>query len=73
MKITVIAKPNSKKESVVQNEDGSLTVRFNIPPVDGKANLKIIELLSIHFKVAKSAVQILHGSTSKKKLFKISL
>lgn len=46
MKVTVLVKPNSKKESVTRNDDGSLTVRVNAPPVDGKANERVIELLS---------------------------
>lgn len=71
MKITVQVKPNSKKESVTLNEDGSYTVRAHAPPVDGKANQRVIELLAEHFEKPKSAIQLVHGSTGKRKLFEI--
>jgi len=71
VKITVLVKPNSKKESVVQNEDGSFTVRVNAPPQDGKANQRVIELLSRHFNLPKSSIELLHGASGRKKVFKI--
>ena len=72
MKVSVIVKPNSKKESVTVNEDGSLLVRANAPPVDGKANARVIELLAGHFGRPKSAVTLVRGSSGKKKVFEIS-
>ncbi len=72
MKVTVQVKPNSKHESVSENDDGSYTVKVNAPPADGKANNRVIELLAKHFKVAKSSVELLHGPASKHKIFKIS-
>ena len=72
MKVNVLVKPNSRKESVTQNDDGSLSVRVNAPPTDGKANKRVIELLAEHFNVPKSSVELLHGSSGKKKIFEIS-
>lgn len=71
MKVSVAVKPNSKKESVTQNEDGSLTVRVNAPPIDGKANQRVIELLAEHFNKPKFKIELVHGSAGKKKVFKI--
>jgi uncharacterized protein (TIGR00251 family) len=71
VKITVLVKPNSKKESVTQNEDQSFTVRVNAPPQDGKANQRVIELLSRHFNLPKSSIELLHGASGRKKVFKI--
>lgn len=71
-KVSVSVKPNSKVESVTQNEDGSLTVKVRAPPVDGKANERVIELLAEHFGKPKSRIALLHGSTGKKKIFEIS-
>ncbi len=68
-KIQVQVKLKSKKEGVEQLEDGSFIVRCNEPPVDGKANKKIIQLLSKFLGVPKSDVALLHGQTSKKKVF----
>lgn len=71
MKITVAVKPNSKKELVELMPDGSYTVRVNVPPVDGKANERVIELLSKHFKQPKSLITLLSGPKSKKKIFSV--
>ena len=71
MKVNVLVKPNSKKESVTEDETGTLIIRVNAPPIDGKANQRVIELLSEYFKRPKSSIQLLHGSTGKKKIFEI--
>lgn len=68
MKITVQVKPNSKKESLEQLPDGSFLVRFNVPPIEGRANERLIEMLSDHFKKSKSHFEILSGLKSKKKI-----
>ncbi len=67
MKISVHVKPNSKKESVEKLSDGSYSVRFNTPPVEGRANQRLIELLSEYFKKPKSHFEIISGLKSKKK------
>ena len=71
MKISVQVKPNSKKEIVEKLEDGSYLVRVNAPPVDGKANEKVIELLAKFFKIRKSAIELISGHRGKKKIFQI--
>lgn len=72
MRITVQVKPNSKKESVEKLDDGSYVVRANAPPVDGKANERVVELLAEYFDVSKRSVNLVSGTTSKRKIFKIS-
>lgn len=71
MKISVRVKTKSKVEGVEKNPDDSYTVRVNVPPVDGKANKRIIELLSKHFKVPKTNISIVSGSKSKIKMVEI--
>ena len=71
MKITVAVKPNSKKEMVEQLPDGSFVVRVNVPPVEGKANERVIELLSDHFRQPKSLIALVSGAKSKKKIFSV--
>lgn len=46
----------------------ALKVKLTAPPVEGKANEELIELLSEAAGVRKSAVKILKGSSSKQKL-----
>lgn len=71
MKISVQVKPNSKKEGVEPQPDGSLVVRVNAPPVDGKANKRVVELLAKHFGTSKSKVELVAGHQGKKKIFNV--
>jgi uncharacterized protein YggU (UPF0235/DUF167 family) len=71
MKITVVAKPNSKKESVEITEDGRYTIRVGAQPEDGKANQRIIELLADFLKVPKSKINLVYGHKGKIKIFNI--
>lgn len=72
MKLTVVAHPNSKEEKVVQIDERYLELFFNVLPEKGKANLKIIEMLSKHFDVPKSAINIKSGLKSKLKIIDIN-
>ena len=69
--ISVKVKPNAKQQRVMQAEDGSLTVHLKSPPIDGKANAELIQLLAKNFGVPKSAIRIKTGASSKSKLVEI--
>jgi uncharacterized protein (TIGR00251 family) len=71
MKKTVKVKPNSKKQAIVEEEDGSLTVHLKSPPVDGKANKELIEILAKNFGVTKSQITIQVGLSGRNKLVNI--
>ncbi len=72
MKITVQVKPNSKKESVERLDDGSFLIRVHVPPIDGKANERVIELLAQHLSVPKSRIELVSGARGKRKIFRVS-
>lgn len=71
LKITVTVKLNSKKESVEISTDGTYLVRVNAPPVDNKANERVVELLCMYFCKPKSAFSLVRGQKSKKKVFSV--
>ncbi len=71
MKKQVKVKPNSKNQSIEEAEDGSLTVHLKSPPVDGKANEELIQILSKKFNVSKSRIIIKSGLSSRNKLVEI--
>lgn len=73
IKIRIQVKLKSKKEGVEapSDENDFYIVRVGTPPVDGKANKRIIELLAKHFKVSKSQVSLVAGDKSKLKTFAI--
>lgn len=66
-KITVHAQPNASQNEVVGFKEGVLWVRIAAPPLKGKANQKLIELLSDVLGVSKSNLTIEKGITSRRK------
>ena len=51
--------------------EGEYKVKLTSPPVDGKANEALIEILSDHFKVAKSNITIVGGKSARMKMVDI--
>jgi len=71
MQKQVKVKPNSKQQAIEESADGSLTVYLKSPPVDGKANKELMELLAEKFDVPKSQIRIKLGLSSRTKLVEI--
>jgi uncharacterized protein (TIGR00251 family) len=69
--IKVKVKPNSKQQKIDREADGSFIVRLKSPPIEGKANDELIELLAKTFKVRKSEITIKSGATSRNKLVEL--
>lgn len=65
--IDVLVKPNAKTSELTDNGDGTWTARIAAPPVDGKANKALIELVAGHFGCAKSMVSIKSGASGRRK------
>jgi uncharacterized protein (TIGR00251 family) len=72
VKITVRVKPNARKNEVKQIDASNFVVSVSVPPVEGKANEKVIELLSEYFGKPKRSINILHGMTGKTKIIDIT-
>ena len=70
--IAVRVIPKSSKSEIVGEMDGALKVKINAPPVDGAANAELIKVLAKRLRVAKSAVEITNGQTSRCKQVRIS-
>lgn len=70
-KIWISVKPQAKKESVIKVADGEYRVSVRPPAQDNQANQAIVKLLAEHFSIPKSAVTILRGFASRKKLIEI--
>ncbi|WP_225731286.1 MULTISPECIES: DUF167 domain-containing protein [Nocardia] len=67
-------KPNSRKGPLVETlDDGTLQLYVRAPAVEGKANKAAIELLAAHFGVAKSAVRLAAGASSRFKRFEVEI
>jgi len=72
MLVHVKAFPKSGREEVLQVAEG-LKVYVKAAPEGGKANAAVVTLLASHFHVPSSAVRLVSGATSRKKMFEIAL
>ena len=50
---------------------GRFLVRVTAPPIEGRANKAVIELLAKHFKISKSKVDIIKGVASRIKIIDV--
>ena len=69
-RLVVRAKPRSKREGVEFDEAGGsavVVVRINAPPVDGKANERVREVLAELLDVPRSRVTIVRGESAREK------
>lgn len=70
--LSVQVTPNAKKTEPVGVLDGALRLKLQAQPVEGKANEALVRYVAGALKVPKSAVDITHGHTSRKKLVLVS-
>lgn len=71
MKISVKAHPKSKQIKILEKGPGSYEIWVREAPDKGEANAAIVEVLSKHFGVSKSRIQILRGFGTKNKLVEV--
>lgn len=72
LRLEVRVKPNSREETLEEQDDGSWLARIKAPPVDGKANAALIALVADRFGVRKSQVSIRSGASGRLKLVEVS-
>lgn len=66
-RIQVKVKPNSRVSSFEDAGDGTWLAKLKSPPVDGKANRELIELIADHFGCPRGAVTIKAGASGRMK------
>jgi uncharacterized protein (TIGR00251 family) len=67
----VKVEPRSSRKGIAGTLDNALKVKLTAPPVGGEANEQLIEVLAKAAGVSKSAVRIVKGQTSKRKVVEI--
>lgn len=70
MIVNVRVIPRAKQNKVVA-EAGRLKVYLTAPPVDGKANDLLIEVLADHFGVKKRQLRIVRGEKGRDKVVEV--
>ncbi len=70
--LRVKVKPQSRVSALTEAGDGTWLARVKAPPVDGKANAELTELVAERFGVRKAQVSIKSGAGARLKLVQIS-
>ena len=70
--LTLHIQPGAKKTEVAGLYGDALKIRLAAPPVDGKANAALVEFVAARLAVAKSAVSLKSGQTSRRKVLEVT-
>ncbi|MCL5109808.1 MAG: DUF167 domain-containing protein [Chloroflexi bacterium] len=70
-RLAVRVQPRAKANDIVGWEGGVLKVRLTAPPVEGKANKALVELLADKLRISKSAVTLVSGHGARNKVLEI--
>lgn len=70
--LTLHIQPGAKKTEVTGLHGDALKIRLAAPPVDGKANAALIGFVADRLGVAKSAVTLKSGQTSRRKVLEVT-
>lgn len=68
---SVIVKPGSKKGPLIVSSGDELTIYLHEKPIEGQANAALVKLLSDHFHIPKTSIQIKSGARGRRKLVEI--
>jgi uncharacterized protein (TIGR00251 family) len=69
--LTLHIQPGAKKTEVAGLYGDALKIRLAAPPVDGKANAALIAFVADRLGVARSAVSLKSGQTSRRKVIEV--
>ena len=65
--LPVYVTPRASRSEVAGEHDGALWVRLAAPPVEGKANAALVELLAKQLGVPRQALRVVAGITGRRK------
>lgn len=71
-RVTVLAKPRASRSQIRRCEGLSIEVALAAPPADGAANEELVTLVASALSLRRSAVTIVLGHTSKRKVLEIA-
>ncbi len=70
--LKVYLQPRSSKNEIVGPYGDGIKITVTAPPVDGKANEALIQLLSKKLKIPPTRIEILKGHHFREKILRIS-
>jgi uncharacterized protein (TIGR00251 family) len=71
VRIEVHVQPRASKTQLAGLHGGRLKIRLAAPPVDGAANVALVEFIAEKLGVAKSRVRVVAGVTSRQKVVEV--
>lgn len=71
IRITVKVEPRSSRPGIAGLHGNALKVRLSSPPVEGRANEELIEIVAKALGARKAQVSIAGGQTSKNKVVRV--
>ncbi len=69
--LTLHIQPGAKKTEFAGRHGDALKIRLAAPPVDGKANEALLKFIAETLGLAKSAVSLKSGQTSRRKVVEV--
>jgi hypothetical protein len=63
--------PESKKEEIVESKKDSFLVYIKEKPEQGKANERVLEILSKHLNIKKEKLRIVKGNRGRSKIISV--
>ena len=71
--LSVRVQPRSPRDEIVGRlDDGRVKIRVAAPPVDGRANLRLIRFLADRLGVSRSSIRLVRGANSLNKVIAIA-
>jgi uncharacterized protein (TIGR00251 family) len=70
--LVVYVTPRAGRSEVAGEREGALWIKLAAPPVEGAANAALMTLLARRLNVSRSALQIVAGSTGRRKRVRIA-
>jgi len=71
VRFTIRLQPRASKNEIVGLQGSALKVRVMAPPVEGRANESVIDLISAALKISRRNVCIVSGSASRTKILEV--
>ena len=65
--------PNSSASKIVEVNEEFVKIKLNSPPIEGRANKEVVNLLSKVLGVPKTSIELLNGDKSKLKTLSVPL
>lgn len=70
--LTLHIQPGARTTELAGLHGDALKIRLAAPPVDGKANAALIDFIADRLEIARSAVRLKSGQSSRRKVLEVS-